>query len=548
MPKLKIFIAIVILLFTSAGATAQTSNTIQTSSSSNNIALEKNQSLTITVGQNQSLSSIMIDQGLHPSRDLIELISKYNNLTATSTLHPGDVVKIPVKLLKTPDDTSCISEVCFEVTSESESATESTQGKNPFNPHSGVSPETLADAAPESNRTKTDHTKTNRDSLNRTESIQTVLASTESQPDLTLESIATSIHFAKQQTVATNKAEEPEASETITASVVGNSSRKPQPAPENSEPENFNEPDPSPPVPRSVAPSAPGLFEVDEDAAARALERSLVRINALLLRSGEFETSLDVAYSYDQSTSVDLVELINDDDTTTTTVGEIEDLRTSINTSLGLTFGLPGDSQVSLQLPITRTETESNILIANSEVDGSNATATGTGDISFSLAKTLFREKGRRPDVIAQLTYDSDSGDLDSSGIQLGNNHESIGFAVRATKRQDPLVFSYGISYTAQITKDNFNPGEQTNISASALLAASPSTSLLFSLNHTIIDSAELNGDSIPGSRGIDTNINLGISSVIGSRTFLSAGVIGGLTDASNDFTAYLGFSRRMRF
>jgi len=57
--------------------------------------------------------------------------------------------------------------------------------------------------------------------------------------------------------------------------------------------------------------SGPGLFEVDEEAATRALERSLVQSNALLLAPGRGEVSIDFSYSFDLVTQPVFVDLVS---------------------------------------------------------------------------------------------------------------------------------------------------------------------------------------------------------------------------------------------
>ena len=158
-------------------------------------------------------------------------------------------------------------------------------------------------------------------------------------------------------------------------------------------------------------PSRPGLFEVDEDAAERALERSLVLLDALLLAPGKVDVGLDISYGVDTQSEPVLV-VVTDDETGTTSdaigVEEATNRRTGV--VLDLRFGLPRDSQINFSAPFSNTEIDTNLRLAGSAVESQSESSNESGPFSIGLVKTLFKEKGRIPDLIASVNY-SDGGD-----------------------------------------------------------------------------------------------------------------------------------------
>ncbi len=534
---------------------------------------EKPKYISVSIIPNGSLSSVLLNLGVEPTLRKTEALRQYNNL-ASPLLEIGDVIRVPTYLVANSMVTTaaqfssennpdyCGLTICFDETIAGEEQDSPEPDKEIADKEiTETATEVFFTAKPVATPRPVVTPPLRSSASEQTETTEPEKPSSDTE--------ATADKPVATQPQRTNASEQSEASKPRTPSpeneattnkpvappaVPGTQSPRiekaepPTQAPEIQKPtlntpkETDKPPAQEPPKPRP----APGLFEVDEDAATRALERSLVSINALLLESRQVETSLDFSLAYDLTKRAELVEITNEGESTNN-VGEIENIRTIYGANLGVAFGLPGDAQIRFQLPLQKTSSESNVLVSNTEIDGVSANATGAGDMTISLAKTLAQEQGRRPDIIAQVTYDSDWGNSDN-GIQLGDNLESLELGLRATKRQDPLVFTYGISRSFPIEKDSFKAGAITRLSASTLLAASPYTSLIFSFNHTVIDSASLNGATIRGSKAIDSSLNIGVSSVIGTATFMSAGVVAGLTEASNDYSAYVSFSKRFSF
>jgi len=472
--------------------------------------------IVVEILEGDSLASVLLQYtgDINPQR--IEALRRHNNIDQPEQLAPGTFIRIPGSLLpETADSTpvptglqlGCeVSDLCFE---------ETIVGQQP------VSPGTTTGA---------ESTGSQSDSAGTPET-----------------SVATPPDSAEETADAVPQQPPSRPTETADAAVSEANDTQPggsedgQVSTDLAESADEEEPAEAP-APRSSA-----LFDVDEDAAVRALERSLVRIDALLLRPGEGDLNLDVFVSNDRRVNAELIELTDGDGQTTTTVGEIESVRENYGVTFGMALGLPFDSQVELEIPVELLDAEDNILVSGDEIDGTDFTASGVGDVRLTLLKTVLREKGRRPDVIARLSYDADTGTEDD-GVSLGSGTNEITLGVSATKRQDPLVFTYGISHTIATESNGFTPGSNTGFSVGALLAASPYTSLQFSFNHSISQDAELDGSRLAGTGSTSGNFTFGFSSVLTSSVFMSAGVNFGLSDISNDYNFFFGISKRIRY
>jgi hypothetical protein len=82
------------------------------------------------------------------------------------------------------------------------------------------------------------------------------------------------------------------------------------------------------------------------------------------------------------------------------------------------------------------------------------------------------------------------------------------------------------LSYTYAFEEKGRKPGDVVGLSFSTVLAASPETSLRFSLDQSIISATETNGRDDPGSDAVVSLFSIGISSILTARsssTFSSA-------------------------
>lgn len=270
--------------------------------------------------------------------------------------------------------------------------------------------------------------------------------------------------------------------------------------------------------------AAPGEFEVDEEVADRALERTLVEQGALLLDFGTAEIQPNFSY----------------------TRREVERelpwkrRRDEFETSLTARLGLPFDSQLDVTFPyqyVDQSEVIPDPDAAGIEVARSGS---GYGDIRVSLGKTLLREGRSWPDLVARAFWDTATGKFSDDGVFLNGDFNEIGGSLTALKRQDPLAFVGSVSYEHTFENDNVRLGDEFGFSIGAFLAASPETSLRFLLNQSFADDHRRGGEVINGTDATASTLSIGAASLLGRGVLvdISAGI--GLTEDAPDYTVQL--------
>lgn len=290
--------------------------------------------------------------------------------------------------------------------------------------------------------------------------------------------------------------------------------------------------------------AGPGVFVVDEEAATRALERSLIRSDALLLSPGHIELGFDLSYFFVQRSSPVQLEFTGQSENeVVSNIGESRNSVLNAGVFVDFKVGLIWDSQIEISIPYQYNfeMTATRFDAINLEMD--KIKADGVNKVSFSILKTIVKESGRRPDLVAKISLGVDSGSISDELVGSANNELSV--SLNATKRQDPLVFTYGFSYAVADESDSVKPGDIAQLYTSVHLAASPYTSLNFGFNQSYINALEIEGNRIAGSDVVIGTFSVGFSSVLGRNYFLSAGLNLGITETSNDYSVGFGISRR---
>jgi len=286
-----------------------------------------------------------------------------------------------------------------------------------------------------------------------------------------------------------------------------------------------------------------GSFEVDEEAAEHALERTLTQTGALLLPLKQAEIQPFFNYVYQDFRTPQLVRVGNDLITVNQKVR-----RNQFISGVFSRFGLPMDSQLEVRLPYTIID--SSGVTDTSFVGGarteSTSTASRLGDVEVGIAKTLFREKGWRPDLIARLVWVAPTGRKMSDGILMGAGFHRLRGSLTMLKRQDPLAFTGRFFYDAAFDDHRDNPGNRFGFSLGTFLAASPETSLSISIEQSFIDDIKLNGRTINGTDRVVSSVVLGASTTLGRGLLLSVFGGIGLTDDSPDY--FINVSMPFRF
>jgi hypothetical protein len=258
--------------------------------------------------------------------------------------------------------------------------------------------------------------------------------------------------------------------------------------------------------------TAPGTFEVDEDAAQRALERTLTQSGALLLRPGTFELTPTFSYARTEQTIPLLTRVVDPQTGATGVVLANQRIRRNeFAPRLNLRAGLPLNSQLEIGLPFNYVRSSQVGDLGGESADNGN----GLGDLSVGIAKTLLREKGWQPDLIGRAIYNFGTGKRQDANVVLGSGYRQFQAGVVALKRQDPLAFTASAAYTRVFERDSVKPGDAMTFSLGTVLAASPATSLQLGFSQIYRQKQELNGVKIAGSEQTYGIINLGASSVL---------------------------------
>lgn len=285
-------------------------------------------------------------------------------------------------------------------------------------------------------------------------------------------------------------------------------------------------------------PSAPGQFEVDEDLIDRALERTLVQEGVLLIPFGQAE--IEPAFQYTRRENKFPV-------VSGGFVGEQNIRRNEFEAAATVRVGLPFDSQIEVGVPYNIVDQSVSTTIGGANQSSNSETGHGLGDVSVGLAKTLLQEgAGWWPDVIARVTYDSDSGNTQDNGVFLGGGFNEVSGSLSMVKRQDPLAFVGNVSYTKTFKNDDIEPGDELGFSIGTVLAASPETSLSFFFNQTFADDFKVDGDKIGGSDQVSSTLSIGAATTLGRNVLLSIRGDIGLTDEAPDYA--IGVSLPIRF
>jgi len=308
---------------------------------------------------------------------------------------------------------------------------------------------------------------------------------------------------------------------------------------------------PAEPPEQDVAPTAekdrtegsertPGAVAVEKGAAERALERSLTREGALLLPSGILELEPSFTYARQEDSTPSFVASGGG-----VLAAETERNANNLTADLALRLGLPWDSQLEIGLPYRWRGVETVTNVGFATTDSSSESGAGLGDLRLGLAKTLFREALWRPDLVARVTWDSNSGETSDNGVSLGGGFHELRGSLTAIKRQDPIAFVGGVSYQHAFAHDQIRPGPTVSANFGSFIALSPETSLRLLLSGAYQFETELAGMQIEGSDRTIATFLVGGSTLLARGTLLnlSAGI--GLSDDADDFSILLSLPIR---
>jgi hypothetical protein len=282
---------------------------------------------------------------------------------------------------------------------------------------------------------------------------------------------------------------------------------------------------------------------VDDLAAERALERTLVQSGALLLPRGAVELAPTLA------TGVGKVDFPVQVDVGTGVVAGVSALeRTESVLDLTARIGLPRDSQLEIGFPYRSVTEESVLTVAGSPRVESKRSGRGSGDVTIGFAKTLLREGGgARPDIVGRLAWTSGEGELADDGVFLGGGFEAWTGSLSFVKRLDPLALFLTLGLTDVRSADTVAPGDQVSVSFGTALAVTPGSSLFGSIAHRSISAARSVDGEWVGSDLDVTTLSLGLSTRLRRGTLLSLYSEIGLSRDAPDYSLAFALPVRLR-
>lgn len=288
---------------------------------------------------------------------------------------------------------------------------------------------------------------------------------------------------------------------------------------------------------------APGSVVVDEDAAVRALESALVRADVLLLPPGSVSLNWSLSTSVDTVDSQFLFETTDEDGNVSSALGFDSTTNRQVTTRLSADVGIPFGLQLGLSLPVGYQDRSTDVFIDGFVIGDDDSSSVAVGDLELSLQKSLVRERGFRPDLIAGLAVETATGATDSAEAGVGSDSIAYTFSLTATQRDDPVVFSGTLAHTAVYDgSERRGGGLSTRVAIASFLAASPYTSLQFQFQHEVFGT-EGDGGEFRANRGSAGVLTVGGASVLGRRTSLSYSVGVGLSDTAGDYSVSLSLS-----
>lgn len=294
--------------------------------------------------------------------------------------------------------------------------------------------------------------------------------------------------------------------------------------------------------------------EIEEATIARALENTLIDQGALLLAPWTMQVVPDFSYTYQAINQLSFVSPSVVPGAVGNSLLLQNSRRSLLEWGLGFRLGLPWETQLDIRVPVGLdfgSATFGNGYTANS-------TRGGIGDVSVGLEKQIFHEQGLLPDVLLNLTYKSNTGNSNVAAPQVstfpfavgtGSGFNTLTGGVTLLKRQDPLVFLGGLSYThsfpSTIAGVSENNGDSFNARFGVVLAASPDTSLRVEWLTSFQQQSTVSHRSIPGTNEEVSALQFGVGSVITPRLFMDAAVNIGMTPDTPGFEALISFPYR---
>jgi hypothetical protein len=265
-------------------------------------------------------------------------------------------------------------------------------------------------------------------------------------------------------------------------------------------------------------------IDIGEEETSRALERTLVRERAIVLRPWSIEIEPRYTYTYRSRAEVRLAVADGQQ-----LIVQRDLRRDRSDANFDLRIGLPWSSQLDFILPFSFIQEES------ARGGSSKRRRAGWGDIQLGWTKQLLNERGWLPDLLTTFNWKSKTGETD-----IGSGFHGIQASLTAVKRRDPLAFFGSVAHNWSLSRtqggNDIDRGNTVGVRLGTLFATSPDTSLRFALDVTRSGRDEVNRMKIPGTNQTAAVLEFGVATVILPRALLDVRTGIGLTSDSPDF------------
>jgi len=274
-----------------------------------------------------------------------------------------------------------------------------------------------------------------------------------------------------------------------------------------------------PPAPPSFADIPES--EPEADSGMDALDRTFVRRGVAVLPEGRIELAPALLWSHTDSSAVSPGEEL---------------------------FGVGMDARIGLGAGWMA---GASVPVFHRSIGDKIGHASGIGDVSASLWKSLMVQDESRPSLVASLRYTTPTGSIASvGGVPLGSGLHQLTAGLSSVKTIAPIALTGGLRYT-KVLGDRFrsvdvNRSDIFGAAIGANLAVTPDISVSTGFDVAFGGGQRLNGIRIDGSGRAQALLEIGVGAVLGRNVLLTFGSAIGIAGDSPDLT--LSLSLPVRF
>lgn len=296
----------------------------------------------------------------------------------------------------------------------------------------------------------------------------------------------------------------------------------------------------------SQAGSAAPHVDVAKNTLSKAKPRSLSKPNLF----GEYgKTRVDLQYTLAETSgtqlNVDGFSLLP-----VFVVGNIQSqdiVRKSETLAVSASVALPGDSQLSVNIPL-RKETE-QLTNVGQAVTQTRKNSEGVGDIRLTYSQQLFKEKTNIPSAIGSVTWKAPTGKdayEDPQSLELGSGFHGIRAGVTVLKQDDPAIIYSGIGHTWNLEDDKgasgkIKPGNSVDLSLGLAYALTDKINVNFGLDQVWTGKSKINDVEVINTDTHTASLSVGSKVKLSQKKALDVSAKIGLTNDTPDFQIQFG-------